>query len=40
MKLSEVFPINWEVISLSFFDDKRYLHDDAQTSCAYGHYKI
>jgi len=27
-------------ISLSCFDDKRYLHDDGITSYAYGHYKI
>ena len=27
-------------ISLSCFDDKRYLHNDGITSYAYGHYKI
>ena len=27
-------------ISLSCFDDKRYIHDDGKTSYAYGHYKI
>ena len=27
-------------ISLSCFDDKRYLHDNGITSYAYGHYKI
>ena len=27
-------------VSLSCFDDKRYLHDDGITSYAYGHYSI
>ena len=27
-------------ISLSCFDDKRYIHDNGKTSYAYGHYKI
>ena len=27
-------------VSLSCFDDKRYIHDNGITSCAYGHYKI
>ena len=27
-------------VSLSCFDDKRYIHDNGVTSCAYGHYKI
>ena len=27
-------------VSLSCFDDKRYTHEDAITSYAYGHYKI
>ena len=27
-------------ISPSYFDDKRYLHDNGIDSCAYGHYKI
>ena len=27
-------------VSLSCFDDKRYIHDNGKTSYAYGHYKI
>ena len=27
-------------ISLSCFDDKRYIHNNGQTSHAYGHYQI
>ena len=27
-------------VSLSCFDDKRYIHDNGKTSFAYGHYKI
>ena len=27
-------------VSLSCFDDKRYIHDDGRTSYAYGHVKI
>ena len=27
-------------VSLSCFDDKRYIHDNGVTSYAYGHYKI
>ena len=27
-------------VSLSCFDDKRYIHDDGITSYVYGHYKI
>ena len=27
-------------ISLSCFDDKRYIHDNGTSSYAYGHYKI
>ena len=27
-------------VSLSCFDDKRYIHDSGKTSYAYGHYKI
>ena len=27
-------------ISLFCFDDKKYIHDNGQTSYAYGHYKI
>ena len=27
-------------VSLSCFDDKRYIHDNGITSYAYGHYKI
>ena len=27
-------------ISLSCFDDKRFVHDNGQTSYAYGHYQI
>ena len=27
-------------VSLSCFDDKRYIHDDGISSYAYGHYKI
>ena len=27
-------------VSLSCFDDKRYIHDNGTSSYAYGHYKI
>ena len=27
-------------VSLSCFDDKRYIHDNGMSSYAYGHYKI
>ena len=27
-------------VSLSCFDDKRYIHDNGASSYAYGHYKI
>lgn len=27
-------------ITLSCFDDKRFVHDNGEISCAYGHYKI
>ena len=27
-------------VSLSCFDDKRYIHNDGMNSYAYGHYKI
>ena len=39
-KIRLYFYVNLNKISLSCFDDKRYIHENGITSYAYGHYKI
>ena len=36
----QVSSYQFNKISLSCYDDKRYIHNDGITSYAYGHYKI
>ena len=36
----QVSSYQFNKISLSCYDDKRYIHNDGITSCAYGHYQI
>ena len=36
----QLYTMKMNKVSLSAYDDKRYIHDDGITSYAYGHYKI
>ena len=35
-----IYTVNVTKVSLSAYDDKRYIHEDGITSYAYGHFRI